>query len=447
MEFVKKCSSQEHLEVNAINYCPKCEIYMCNKCEKIHSNLCPNHQSFNINQDLKDIFSGFCKEERHHQFPLEFFCKNHNSLCCAACIAKLNEKGNGQHKDCNVCIIENIKDEKKNKLKENIKNLEELSNNLIQAINELKIIYEKINESKEELKTNIQKIFTKIRNALNDREDELLLEVDNKFNTNYFNEDIIKKSEKLPEKIKKTLEKGNIIDNEWNDNNKLNSLINMCINVENNINEINIINENIKKCNTNKKFNISFKPNETGINSFIEKVKIFGRISNNFTFIKCPKEANEAHNYIVSGDNNNISTFNGNDTWVIIICEEILEKSKEYKWKIKILKTQSRCIMIGVAPIDFDINNSNWSTCGWYFYCYDSCLYSGPPYNYNGKGTNLSGIKDEVEVIMDMNNKTLKFIINNEDKGVSYSNIPIDKPISPAILLCDNKDSVEISEC
>ena len=161
MEFVKKCSSQEHLEVNAINYCPKCEIYMCNKCEKIHSNLCPNHQSFNINQDLKDIFSGFCKEERHHQFPLEFFCKNHNSLCCAACIAKLNEKGNGQHKDCNVCIIENIKDEKKNKLKENIKNLEELSNNLIQAINELKIIYEKINESKEELKTNIQKIFQK----------------------------------------------------------------------------------------------------------------------------------------------------------------------------------------------------------------------------------------------------------------------------------------------
>ena len=221
----------------------------------------------------------------------------------------------------------------------------------------------------------------------------------------------------------------------------------MCINVENNINEINIINENIKKCNTNKKFNISFKPNETGINSFIEKVKIFGRISNNFTFIKCPKEANEAHNYIVSGDNNNISTYNGNGTWVIIICEEILEKSKEYKWKIKILKTQNRYIMVGVAPIDFDINNAYWITCGWYFYCSNSCLYSGPPHNYNCKYTNLSGIKDEVEVIMDMNNKTLKFIINNEDKGVSYSIIPIDKPISPAIMLCNNKDSVEISEC
>ena len=446
MESVKKCSSREHLEINAINYCPKCEIYMCNKCEKIHSNLCPNHQSYNIEQNIKDIYTGFCKEERHSQFPLDYFCKTHNTLCCAACIAKIKEKGNGQHKDCEICIIENIKNEKKNKLKENIKNIEELSNNLIQSINELKIIYEKINESKEELKSNIQKIFTKIRNALNDREEELLLEVDNC----YFNEDIIKKSEKLPDKIKKALEKGNnITDNEWNDNNKLSLLINMCINVENNINEINIINENIKKCNKNKKFNIKFKPNESGINSFIEKIKIFGNISNNnFRFKECPKEANEAHKYIVSGENNNILTHNGKDGyWVIITCEEILEKSKEYKWKIKILNTKNKSIMVGVAPIDFDINKSYWTTCGWYLYCYNSSLYSGPPYNYNGIKTNLSGVKDEVEVIMDMNNKTLKFIINNEDKGVSYTNIPIDKPISPAIGFYNKNDSVEITKC
>ena len=47
---------------------------------------------------------------------------------------------------------------------------------------------------------------------------------------------------------------------------------------------------------------------------------------------------------------------------------------------------------------------------------------------------------------MDMNNKTLKFIINNEDKGVSYTNIPIDKPISPAIILNNKNDYAEIIE-
>ena len=43
--------------------------------------------------------------------------------------------------------------------------------------------------------------------------------------------------------------------------------------------------------------------------------------------------------------------------------------------------------------------------------------------------------------------RSLKFIIDNEDRGNSFDNIPIDKPISPSIILNDIDDSVEISEC
>ena len=58
----------------------------------------------------------------------------------------------------------------------------------------------------------------------------------------------------------------------------------------------------------------------------------------------------------------------------------------EHKWKIKILKiTPNKYILVGAAPIDFDINSSNYNTCRWYYCCYDSNLYSGPPYNYSGK--------------------------------------------------------------
>ena len=46
-----------------------------------------------------------------------------------------------------------------------------------------------------------------------------------------------------------------------------------------------------------------------------------------------------------------------------------------------------------------------------------------------------------------MKKRTLKFIINNEYKGDSYINIPIDKPIFPTVLLCQPDDSVEITEC
>ena len=125
----QKCSSKEHEKIDAKIYCRKCEIYMCSKCESIHSNLCQNHQIFTLEKNNDELFTGFCKEENHN-IELEYYCKNHNQLCCAACIAKIQKKKNGIHKDCDVCLIEEIKDEKKKKLKENIKLLNELSQSL-----------------------------------------------------------------------------------------------------------------------------------------------------------------------------------------------------------------------------------------------------------------------------------------------------------------------------
>ena len=92
---------------------------MCNKCENIHSKLCQNHQSYNLDKDLNEIFTGFCKEKNHND-ELEFYCKNHNILCCASCLCKIKDRGKGQHNECDVCILESIIEEKKIKLKENI---------------------------------------------------------------------------------------------------------------------------------------------------------------------------------------------------------------------------------------------------------------------------------------------------------------------------------------
>ena len=116
------------------------------------------------------------------------------------------------------------------KLAENIKILEELSSKIENSINELKKIIENINDNKEELKLKISKKFTQIRNIINQREDELLLEVDNKFNKLYFDEDFINKNKNIPNKIKNSLEKGNLINKEWDNNKiKLNSIINECL--------------------------------------------------------------------------------------------------------------------------------------------------------------------------------------------------------------------------
>ena len=53
----------------------------------------------------------------------------------------------------------------------------------------------------------------------------------------------------LPNKIKISLDKGKQIDSFWSDDKKLISLINDCLNIENNIKDINLINESIGKIN------------------------------------------------------------------------------------------------------------------------------------------------------------------------------------------------------
>ena len=137
----KKCSLKKHQENEAIFFCQDCKIYMYNKCENHHSELFPNHNKYKLGNDLHiyENFSGLCEQENHNN-PLLFLCKSHNQLCCAACLSKIKKKGNGQHSDCDVCLIEEVKEEKKNKLKENIEYLENLSNSFESSINKLKSI-------------------------------------------------------------------------------------------------------------------------------------------------------------------------------------------------------------------------------------------------------------------------------------------------------------------
>ena len=271
-----KCSFFEHKESHAICYCMNCNIYMCNKCENSHSKLYKDHWTNNFDNS-SDIFTGYCEKKNHS--ILEFYCKTHNQLCCSSCICKIKDELYGQHTDCDVCKIREIKEIKKNKLTENLKNLEDISNKINESIKTIKVIYQKVNEEKEELKLKIQKIFTKIRNVLNEREDEILKEIDNEFDNKLFNEDIIKNIEQLPNKIKISLEKGKLINNKWNEDNKLNIIINDCINIEKNIETINKINENIKKYNNNNYIsNIKFDPDETKIDLYLNKIRKFGTI-------------------------------------------------------------------------------------------------------------------------------------------------------------------------
>jgi hypothetical protein len=272
---MKKCSNIEHKEINAISFCNECRIYMCNKCVNFHLQLFKNHHQVNIEKD-KDEFIGICNI---HQIELKYFCSNHNILCCSECIIKIQGKKNNQHENCKICYIEDIEKEKKNKLTSNIKDLEILSFNFQQTINEIKDIINKTGQKKEQIKYDIQKLFTNFRNYLNNKEDELLLNIDNKFDEFSFDLDI-KKNTQLEKKIKVSLETGKKIEQNW-EKYKLNSVINDCINIENNINYLNKLNQRVRElksfdCNYNYEYEIiQFLENMKNLVNMPIKYKLF----------------------------------------------------------------------------------------------------------------------------------------------------------------------------
>ena len=273
-----KCSSVEHSKIDAVIFCPTCNIFLCNKCQNnFHSKIFANHPIKNLTDEKKDNFIDLCNEHNHLS-KFEYFCKTHNKLCCVKCIAKIKDENNGQHKDCDIISLKEIKTEKEKKFKENYVKLEEISKNLENTINQFKVLIEQINKDKEDLILGIQKVFTKIRTALNEREDELISKVKGIYKESFFDEEIVKESEKLPLKVKKSLESINEIKEIKNKKKELSSEINYYIEFENNINKIEEMNKTINKCNSNKT-KIFFDSNNNQLENIVKK---FGNINIQF---------------------------------------------------------------------------------------------------------------------------------------------------------------------
>ena len=178
---------------------------------------------------------------------------------------------------------------------------------------------------------------------------------------------------------------------------------------------------------------------------------------------ECPDNVDKDRKYSVDEKNPRIAKKIGND-WNFLfgdgnLCTIIgntpLPLNKVTSWNIKILKSKENNggnIFIGVAPFDIDQKEGdNYNKCGWYFYCYESALNSGPPHKYRGnecgprKG-NGEYVRngDSVGVVMDTAKGELSFVLNGVNLGVAYEGIPLDKPLVPCVILGKQGDSVEL---
>ena len=252
-----KCSRKDHLNVDANIFCQNCKTFLCKECEEtFHSKIFSNHEIKKLNNEKELLFLGICHESNHLS-KFEYFCKTHNKLCCAKCITRIKDEKNGQHSECDICKLNDIKDLKEKKFKESFDKLEDISNDLDQSINKFDLFKIETNKEKENLSSQIKNVFLKLKNLLETREDQLLLELEKEYNKIFLDEKIIKENQKLPLKLKNSSELISSIREIENEEDELSSEINYYIEFEKDLNKINEIKEKINKC-YSKKINIFF---------------------------------------------------------------------------------------------------------------------------------------------------------------------------------------------
>lgn len=118
------------------------------------------------------------------------------------------------------------------------------------------------------------------------------------------------------------------------------------------------------------------------------------------------------------------------------------------KWRFNVTKYCGSTACVGVAPIDADQSMHNPYESEGYYICTCDCeLHSGPPYDYSHKDYVSGKVSTGgfIDVIVDMDNKTISFNCNGKEGGVAYRNIPTDKPLVPAAAFDDPTDSFEIT--
>ena len=305
----------------------------------------------------------------------------------------------------------------------------------------MKNLIENINKNKDELKFNIQNQFTKIRNALNEREDELLLNIDKLFDNIYFKKDFIKDCEKFPKKLKISLEKGKKMMDDWNNKN-LPLLINNCINIENNIKDINLLKNNLtKSIDIDSKIKFNMYNDEL----LFKTIKNYGEIiKENQDFI-----FKRGNNYEVS-NNGKIATKNGEIGFKCTIIGNIeIPKNKKSCWKFKINSEIHNSFIIGIGPENKNNINDFFKNC-WSFDIYNMklILHSGSYSEYTNNKFKIGAKKgDIIRIEVNRINHSLSFSINDKNCGIVYSEIPPNDELYPVIMPYEAKSSIEIIDC
>ena len=287
-----------------------------------------------------------------------------------------------------------------------------------------------------ELSNKIKDVFKKLRDCINEREKNLLNNLDkimNKKNQIDFINKMINDLNKIKENYNKNkvgLEESYLI--------KMDKYIS---NLSNTI-------EDIVGCKKDLEINNEYKfiYEENTFNDILNKIQNLGTFKNLSDNLFKWKTG---QNYTLSGNNLIATKTNGgSDHNCNILGDIVLPRNQISKWKVKLKKFSNPTsydwnIIIGVGPSNLNQNDYEPYNKTWTFICGSSniSIKSGSPTNYKGKKKLKEG--DIVEVIMNNITGELSFLANDINYGVACK-IPLDIDLSPFVCLYVQGDSVEL---
>ncbi len=175
---------------------------------------------------------------------------------------------------------------------------------------------------------------------------------------------------------------------------------------------------------------------------------------------KCPDYVADGRKYSLKALNKKVAKKEGHENsenlCAIIVGNAPFIPNMILPWKVKIVKSaENNCkgILVGVVPADVDQNEYYvQNKCGWFFDCYSSKLYSGPPHNYRakeyGKRKNdgeYFKTGDTILIVVETGKGSIKFKGESFDLDVAYDGVPLDKPLVPCVILQNGGDSIELT--
>ena len=161
----------------AVKYCSDCEEFLCSDCliyhGKLKSSVSHHVVDVNVTDDQSFVVNKECPT--HKDMTLDFFCSDHDSICCKSCTASM------RHRTC-----ENIKPVEvgakgvvhSSMYEEFATDMVSLNNTATQLTDEWEKSKVAWGTSKDDVKRSVEKFKAKIRTRINEVEEKIMHEID-----------------------------------------------------------------------------------------------------------------------------------------------------------------------------------------------------------------------------------------------------------------------------